>query len=99
VQAVEDVHDTACKTVTCAPAGLGVVLIVHSVPFQLSANVTNLPELFTAYPAATHEVDEMHDTPDNTLVVAPLGFGVDWTTHSVPFQRSASVTAVPELLT
>jgi len=98
VHAVEDVQDTPSKTVTCAPVGLGVDLIDHPVPFQLSANETYFPELLTSHPVATHDVEELHDTPLNTLAVAPLGLGVDWTDHSVPFQRSVSVRSVPELL-
>jgi hypothetical protein len=77
VHAVADVHDTPFKTVVWAPVGLGVDLIVHSVPFQPSASGTYLPALVTSYPVAMHEVDALHDTPSNTLAVAPVGFGVD----------------------
>ena len=38
-----------------------------------------------------------HDTPDSTPL--PPGLGMLWTVHSVPFQRSASGTPVPEGLT
>ena len=39
-----------------------------------------------------------HDTPLKLLPWAPLGLGLDWIAHVLPFQRSASVTHTPELL-
>jgi hypothetical protein len=46
VQAVEEVHDIACSELTPLPEGFGVLWIVHSVPFQRSAKVSQaLPEL------------------------------------------------------
>jgi hypothetical protein len=99
VHAVDEVQDTDDSVLEEAPLGFGVVWIDHSVPFQPSASVTVVPELFTYSPVAIHEVDDAHETPQRLLFVAPLGFGVVWIDHEVPFHRSASVTVVPELLT
>jgi hypothetical protein len=44
-----------------------------------------------------HAVEDVHDTPPR-LGYFPVGLGVVWTDHSVPFHRSASVMFVPELL-
>jgi hypothetical protein len=45
-----------------------------------------------------HALAEAHDTPFNTLNVAPAGTGTDWRTHCVPFHRSANGTRFPEPL-
>jgi hypothetical protein len=42
-----DVQDTPKSTAAAAPAGLGMVWMLQSVPFQRSAKVTSRPELFT----------------------------------------------------
>jgi hypothetical protein len=70
----------------------------HSVPFHRSATGL-VPSVFSYSPTAIHDVVEGHDTPLRMLLLAPPGFGVLWMDHSVPFQRSAKVTCVPELLT
>ena len=46
MHAETDVHDTAFRKLNCAPAGLGVAWIAQVVPFQCSATVTSVPELF-----------------------------------------------------
>ena len=46
VQAVLEVHDTPPRLLPVVPVGLGVVWIDQLVPFQRSANVTLVPELF-----------------------------------------------------
>ena len=66
-------------------------------PFQLSANVTPVPELFSPPPTAVHALTELHETLYNALDFAPDGFGVVLIVHSVPFQLSANVTSTPEL--
>ncbi len=98
VQRIDEEQDTPLSSLSVAPVGLGVDWRSHSVPFQRSASVTYVPELFLSSPTAMQAVDEEHDIPTRTFVVAPLGLGVDWTAHSVPFQRSARVTSAPELL-
>ena len=42
-----DVQDTPKSTAAAAPAGLGVVWMLHRVPFHRSAKVTSAPELVT----------------------------------------------------
>jgi len=81
VHAVEELQDTPSRRVSVAPLGLGTDLTDHSVPFQLSANETYFPELLTAYPAASHDVEELHDTPTSLFVAKPDGLGVDCTAH------------------
>jgi hypothetical protein len=43
-------------------------------------------------------VAEVHDTPERELCLDPVGFGVGWIAHVVPFQVSTSVSWVPVLL-
>jgi hypothetical protein len=45
-------------------------------------------------PTAVQALVDAHDTPSNSLSVAPAGFGVFWITHLVPFQRSANVSGM-----
>jgi len=42
---------------------------------------------------------EVHEIPNSSLIFAPVGLGVSWMAHFVPFQLSAKVTMTPELLT
>jgi hypothetical protein len=42
-----DMQDTPKSTAAAAPAGLGVVWMLQTVPFHRSAKVTSRPELFT----------------------------------------------------
>ena len=42
-----DVQDTPNSTAAAAPPGLGVVWMLHQVPFHRSAKVTSAPELVT----------------------------------------------------
>lgn len=66
--------------------------MLHASPFHCSASVPRLEA-----PTAMHAVEDVHDTPEKKLNCAPDGFGVGCTAQEVPFQRSASVTPVPEL--
>ena len=72
--------------------------MVHRVPSQCSASDTKSPELFWEPPAATHAEGEVHDTAFRKLNCAPGGLGVAWMRQVVPFQCSAKVTSVPELV-
>jgi len=67
---------------------------VQVVPFQFSARVKVAFVLVTYHPTAVQADAEVHETPDSALDVAPLGVGVDWRVHAVPFQRSASVDEI-----
>jgi len=60
VHSVEDVHDTASRTLCVAPLGFGVVCTDQVVPFQFSAKVP--PENAASLPTAVQAVDDVHDT-------------------------------------
>lgn len=96
-QAVEELHDSAVNLLVASPDGSVVAWIAHSVPFQCSAKLVVTPLLLASHPRLVHAVDDVQDTHLRTLRLAPLGVGVDWTAHSVPFQCSASVTFAPAL--
>src|ERR1700730_2292988 len=57
-----------------------------------------MPELLPWPPTAVQAVAVLHDTPFRKLLTAPAGLGVGWIFQLLPFQRSASVTRVPEPL-
>jgi hypothetical protein len=42
--------------------------------------------------------DAVHDTMDRLLAVAPAVLGVGWMAQDAPFQASAKVVAMPELV-
>jgi hypothetical protein len=90
VQADDEVHHTEVR-MGDGP-GLGVDWMVHAVPSHRSASAPRLED-----PTAVHAVEDVHDTPEKPLPCAPAGFGVGCTAQEVPFQRSASVTPLPEL--
>jgi hypothetical protein len=73
------------------PFGLGVVSIVHVLPFQASASVKLVRELLREYPTAVHAVTEVHDTPEREPLSDPVGLGVGSIAHVCPFQTSADV--------
>ena len=74
--------------------GFGVDMIVQDVPSQDSASVFGVPLESLYVPTAMHAVEDVHQTPDSWLEVAPDGFGVDCTVQSVPFQASANVAGL-----
>jgi hypothetical protein len=92
-------HDTPVSLFVAKPDGLEAGWRDHSVPFQLSARLIVMPWLLVYDPTLVHALEDMQDADCNLLSVAPLGLGVLWIAHSVPFQRSARLTVVPELLT
>lgn len=49
-------------------------------------------------PTAAHDSGDEHDTPPDSQPSSFSSFGVDCTTHSVPFQCSARVTNLLALL-
>src|SRR6516165_8021328 len=89
-------HATAARTLNGDPAGLGVGWMYQLRPFHRSASVSRAPDPTTNAPTAVHAEPEGHDTPLRLLVAAPGGFGVDWTAHTAPLRRSASVTPSPD---
>jgi hypothetical protein len=62
VHVLVEMQDAACRLLSLAPLGFGVVCIVHSVPFQRSARLRVVPELLTYSPVAVHVVEEPQDT-------------------------------------
>jgi hypothetical protein len=93
--AVADVHVTPLRLLLVAPVGLGVGSVVQMLPFQRSTNVRRLSPASLEFPTAMQSVAEVHATLARLLVRAPLGLGVGWIVHVMPFQCSASV--VPSL--
>src|SRR5438094_362419 len=71
--------------------------MVHEVPFHLSASVCPpVNELTLDFPTAEQALLDEQETPDNRLICTPVGFGLVWTAHVLPFHRSASVRVEPE---
>ena len=62
-------------------------------PLQPSASVGLVVPLDQP-PAAVQTLADGHDTPDKIVAREPVGLGVCWIDHVVPFQRPASVTVV-----
>ena len=58
---------------------LGALWIFHLLPFHRSTSVPAVKD-----PTAVHALDEEHETPTNSLLLAPVGFGVGWTDHPEP---------------
>jgi len=83
VQASLDEHDTADRPLSVLPAGLGAGWIDHATPFQRSASVTPMPELFTYCPTAGPTVVEGHEPPASPAPCAPAGAGMLWSVHLV----------------
>jgi hypothetical protein len=71
-----------------APAGFGLLVIDHALPFQCSISDLVPPPL-RYDPAAKQLVVEVHETADHSAIW-PAGFGLATTDHAVPFQRSIS---------
>jgi hypothetical protein len=67
-------------------------------PSQRSARVEGpFAPAKLAPPTAVHAEDDEHEMPFRAANCDPVGFGVDWTVHFVPFHCSVSVTPTPEL--
>lgn len=71
---------------------MGTGSIAQRLPFQRSPSALPALPLVTDCPTAMQDVAELHDTAENELNFAPLGFGVASSPQLLPFQRSASVT-------
>jgi len=94
VQEVADEQDTPSNSLPLV-TGFGLDCSTHLVPFQRSATVSNLEPVALLFPTAVQAVADEQDTPTRTPSLEPDGFGVGWTTHLLPFQRSASVPLGP----
>ena len=72
----------------------------HVVPFHGSASVgpTGSPLLSMPGPTAVQAEGPVQATPRSCAPWVPAGLGVGWLLQRVPFQRSATVTGVPEAL-
>ena len=90
---VTAVHDTACRNVSPARAGLSA--IDHDVPFHNSTRSTQADDVLSKYsPTAVHDVEVTHETPSSALVPAPFGLGTS--VHDVPFQDSVNVPSLSD---
>jgi hypothetical protein len=78
------------------PGAFWVVCRLHLWPSQRSATVDAVFELSKLAPTAVQADDDEHDTLLKKAPCDPVGFGVDFTVHVVPFHCSPSVT--PEAL-
>jgi hypothetical protein len=92
-------HTTANSLLTGDPARLGVGWMRQLRPFHRSASVRCAPDPTANCPTAVHAEPDGHDTPLKALAADPGGLGVDWTVHTPPLRRSASVTPSPDCLT
>src|SRR5579875_3378733 len=70
------------------PGGLGVVWVLHRVPFHRTAQVP--PGLANTEPVAVHADVDGHETPSRIPPLAPAGSGTVWAAHRDPFHASAS---------
>jgi hypothetical protein len=80
-----EVQDTPRNAAFFTSPGCVTPRVFHSVPFQCAAEA--IVSLFES-PTAVHELDDAQETES----ITPSDSGrleVDWTAHSVPFQRSA----------
>jgi hypothetical protein len=83
------VHETLCKPLEVAPAGVGVATTVQLVPFHRSSNDLSVDPLSTP-PTAKQLFALTQETP-NRLAVVPGGVGLGTIDHAVPFHRSTNV--------
>jgi hypothetical protein len=72
-QNVADVQETLLRIVEVSPAGTGTDCAVQTVPFQVSARATCVPELLSAKPAASQNVADVQDTEDRMAELEPDG--------------------------
>jgi hypothetical protein len=87
---VLETHDTPYSTLLLARLGSGTGWTDHLKPFQPSTNAHS-PEGFRTEPTAVHFNFETHEMLLRAAPIARGGFGVCWTDHLDPFQRSTSV--------
>jgi hypothetical protein len=91
MQEVEEVHDTALRLVSAEPAGFGISVIFHVLPFHDSASGTSVPEALEVSPTVIHTFDEAQEIPLRTAGRAPVMFGVTRSFQEMPFHCSANV--------
>jgi hypothetical protein len=94
VHTLGEVHDTPNRPLSVEPTGLGVGWTDHLWPFQRSASVKYSRALVPKPPTAVHAEADVHDTPNRVSSVEPMGWGVGWIDHFLPFQRSASMDSL-----
>jgi hypothetical protein len=97
VHAVGDGHDTPFSLLDDDPFGVGTGSIVQVVPFQLSASDSASPTPFVYQPTAVQADTCAQEMPVSLVAVAPVGAGVGWTFHDVPFQFSTRAILEREL--
>src|SRR6266496_5873315 len=93
-QAEREVHDTLLRKLDAAPGGLGAAWVRHVVPADRSTRTAG-DWLVLEYPTAVQAAAEVQAS-----AIRRLGpwLGVAWRCQLAPFQCSARVCGVPELL-
>jgi hypothetical protein len=91
VQEADEVHDTALRLVSAEPAGFGIGVIFHVLPFHDSASGTSVPDALEVSPTVMHTCDEAQEIPLRTAGRAPVMFRVTWSFQETPFHSSANV--------
>ena len=96
-QFVADVQATSFRTLLVAPAGFGVAVTAHVLPFHFSARVTSLPEEFLSSPTAMQPPAVQHETPISVSPVEPAGLGVVLIDQPPAVRASARVDSALDL--
>jgi hypothetical protein len=68
----------------------------HLLPFHRSARFFCAPDVLVVAPTASQADGDTQDTANKLLHTAPVGLGVGWMRHLLPFHCSASGTPAPE---
>src|SRR5215470_6661520 len=84
-----DGHETPVRVPPSA--GLGVGWMVQVWPFHRCARVSEVPRRLLVFPTAMQAERDTQDAAFRLLAAAPVGLGVCWMLHVLPFHRSASV--------
>jgi hypothetical protein len=82
------------KSLSVAPTGREVRWIDQRVPFQCSASGTVVPARLVKLPTAVQTVAFVHEMPNKSLSLAPVGCGVRSLDQLTPSQRSASIRSL-----
>lgn len=85
-----ELHDTPWSVLASAPWTLGAPCRRHDAPFQRSTMVCWIPSAPIDEPTAVHELNEVHETFESSLVVHWWGSGRPRWTGLAPSQVSAS---------
>ena len=90
------VQDTPCSAGDRVPLGLGLVVMLHRLPFQRSTSVFEAAAPATnRVPAARQDVGFVHAIASSWAPVAPVGPGTVTIDHVFPFQASTNARFAP----